>query len=231
MNLGTTKDLAAMDIEELRTEARALREHVREQSKENQKYRTKASERLARVKELEAQAAKPATKGDTDVSGELEALRRENRSLKHRSVFERVARDAGAKTAGKALDTLWDALKYEADGEADPAELTKRIEAAKADYSFLFNDPADSETARTDDTPANDLNRAMRDQFTRPATPVKPPGPGVGRGASADGAGKLVVRKSELQSFDPRVNPMLDPNRAAAVAQAKKDGRYQYIED
>src|SRR6185312_7897936 len=76
-------------------------------------------------------------------SKELDELRRENRQLKHRDVFKDVARESGVKTSRKALDTLWDALKYENDKDADPADLKARIEAVRPDYDFLFN-PAEA---------------------------------------------------------------------------------------
>lgn len=216
----TTTTADATSVEALRRQLAERDERIRDLQHEAKDHRLKAKRYRDKVEELEAR--KP-----PEPSAELEALRRENRGLKHRSVFERVARESGVKTTGKALDTLWDAIKYEADGDADPAELGKRIEAARPDYDFLF-EPAE---AAKSDTPADDLNRAMREQFTKPSTPAKPPGPGVGRGAPADGAGKVIVRKSDLQSFDPRINPMLDRDKAARLEQAKRDGTIQYLDE
>jgi hypothetical protein len=214
---------ATPTVEELQRKIIELQDRVRDLQHEAKDHRLKAKTYRSRVEELERD--RPAS----EPSAELDQLRRENRQLKHRSVFERVARESGAKTSGKALDTLWDALRYEADGDADPADLKARIEAAKADYDFLFQ-PAEGETPKPADSPADDPSRAMGGK-PKPETPPAKPGPGVGRGGPADGAGKVVLRKSDVQSFDPRVNPFLDPNKAARLQQAEKEGRLVYLDE
>lgn len=220
----TNPPAATANVEELQRKIIELQEHNRDLQQEAKGHRLKAKEYRTRLEEMEK--AKPAS----EPSAEIEALRKENRTLKHRGVFERVAREAGAKTSGKALDTLWNAIGYEADGDADPEAIGERIEAARAEYDFLFA-PAEAEKPASP-APADDLNRAMRDQApARPTTPATRPGPGVGRGAPADGTGKLVVRKSELQSFDPRVNPMLDPHAARRVEKAKADGTFVLLDE
>ena len=211
---GETPDLAELQ----RQNAELLRQ-IKELNAEARDHRLERNDARRMARELERELKELQSKGGPAPSEELETLRRENRQLKHRDVFKDVAREAGVKTTGKALDTLWNAIKYEADGDADPADLAAKIEAVKADYDFLFEvAPAEGETPAPKPT-------------EKPTTPAKPPGPGAGRGAPADGANMLKVRKSDLQSFDPRVNPMLDRDRRAAIDAAKKAGTLQYIDE
>lgn len=212
---GETPDLA-----ELQRQNAELRAQIRELNAEARDHRLERNDARRVARELEAQLKELQKQGGSAPSEELESLRRENRQLKHRGVFERVARETGARTSGKALDALWDALKYDADGDADPADLKAKIEAVKADYDFLFDgQPPASETP------------APKPEAKPEIAPPKPPGPGVSRGRAADGANMVRVRKSDLQSFDPRVNPLLDRYRAAEVKKAQAESRLQYIDE
>jgi myosin heavy subunit len=203
----------ATSAAELRQEIRTLREQLREVNAEARDHRLEKKDAIKRANELENELKKGATP-----SKELETLRKENLQLKHRDVFKDVARDSGVKTSRKALDTLWDALKYESDKDADPADLKARIEAVRPDYDFLFDAaPAEDETPRPEAKPA--------------PKPTPKPGPGVGRGAPADGTGTVKLRKSDLQSYDPKINPMLDHRSAARIKQAEADGKLQYIDE
>jgi histone H3/H4 len=210
---------ATPTIEELQRKLIDAQERIRDLQHEAKDHRLARNQARRRVEELES--AKPA-----DSPAELEQLRRENRQLKHRGVFERVAREAGAKTTGKALDTLWDALKYDAKGEADPADLKAKIEAARPDYDFLFDGQGETPAAGQGETPPPGKAPEKRE------TPAARPGPGGnGRGAPADGAGRVTVRKSDLQSFDPAVNPMMDRHRSRAIEAAKAAGTLQYLDE
>jgi hypothetical protein len=206
------KGQGEMSVADLQREIRDLRGQLREVNAEARDHRLEKKEAVKRANELESQFNE--LKKGAPPSKELDDLRRENRQLKHRDVFKDVARDSGVKASRKALDTLWDALKYENDKDADPADLKARIEAVRPDYDFLFDGtPAEGEKPKPE------------------ARPAAKPGPGVGRGAATDTTGTVKLKRSDLQSFDPAVNPMFDRHRAARIRQAEADGKLQYSDE
>lgn len=224
----TTNDGGATSLADLQRENRELRNQLREVNAEARDHRLERNEARKQAKEFELQVADLSKKGGGATSKELETLRKENLQLKHRDVFKDVARDSGARTSRAALDTLWDAMKYEADGDANPDDLKAKIEAVKATHDFLFL----QEPNRAEDDSDRGLQEAKRVHDLPKPPPAARPGPGgTGRGATADGTGAVKVRKSDLQSFDPRVNPMLDRNRAAEIESAKKAGKLVYLDE
>jgi hypothetical protein len=219
---------ATPTIEELQRKVIELQDRLRDVQHEAKDHRLARNAARRQIEELERAQARSA-----DAPAELEALRRENRQLKHRTVFERVAREAGARTSGKALDALWQAVGYDAQGDADSADLKARIEGARPDYDFLFEvAPAPAPTPGGEMPPAKDDRPNPGDVLGRRETPAARPGPGgSGRGAPADGAGTVKLRKSDLQSFDPRVNPLMDGPRAQEVVKARREGKLQYVDE
>src|SRR6185437_3563842 len=187
---GENPNAPEASIEDLRRENRELRASLRETNAEARDHRLERNEARKQLKDLETQFAE--LKKGAKPSAELDHLRRENRQLRHRGAFDRAATEAGVKASGKARDTLFGAMELPEEGEVKDDYFRDRIEAARADYDFLFDPPP----AGPGETPAKPAAPA------RPETPAARPGPGgTGRGAPADGAGTVKVRRSDLQSF------------------------------
>lgn len=128
------------ELESVREEAAKKRISNRDLKDENDRLRADLDTTTKERNELNSKVGKP-----SELQERIDALLKENRTLKHRGVFEKAATTAGVKSNPKALDTLWAATGLAADtDEVDDQAISAAIESAKESHDFLFDPPAES---------------------------------------------------------------------------------------
>lgn len=143
-------------------------------------------------------------------------LEGELRRLRHKHVFDRLARERGA--SDDVLDDLYDLLKYQPEGDKPDEKAIAALLDEAADHParsrfFASWDDADDEGTEPD-RPAP----ADREVIT----PGRQPGPGRDRGGAHQPAKSGVV-VTRAQLADPKF--ALDPRNRELIAAAAKEGR------
>lgn len=136
-----------------------------------------------------------------DAPARVKELEGQLRTLKHRALFDRLARERGA--SADVLDDLFALSGYKAEGdEPDEADIGKLLDAAAAhpSRSRFF--------AEWDGEEGDDQGGAKEP----PA-----PAPDAGRGRRNGGEGTVYITRDQLA--DPKF--MLDPRNAELKARAK----------
>lgn len=151
----------------------------------------------ARVAELEKQLGTPGEKDQRITELEGQVL-----NFQHKGEFAKVAKAAGVRD--DAVDDLYTALGYKAEGEPDPEKLKTAIEGAKASKAWAFS------------APAGDDGKGGQQP---PAKPI----PGQGRGGANAGTDATIITAE--QRADPKF--MLDPSKQDMIQLAAKEGRFR----
>lgn len=152
----------------------------------------------ARVAELEKQLGTPGEKDQRITELEGQVL-----TFKHKGEFAKVAKAAGVRD--DAVDDLYTALGYKAEGEPDAEKLKTAIEGAKASKGWAFSAPA-----------GDDGKGQGQQQQQKPI-------PGAGRGGANGGTDATLITAE--QRADPKF--MLDPSKQEMIQLAAKEGRFR----
>jgi hypothetical protein len=147
-------------------------------------------------------------------AGKVQELETQLRTLKHRGVFDRLARDRGAPD--DVLDDLFVLLKYQADkDEPDEAAIAKLLDAAAEHPSrsrfFAAWDDDDDDQGGAE--PESEPSRTDREEIA----PGRRTAPDAGRGGRPRESGGVTLTRDQLA--DPRF--MLDPKNAELKKTAK----------
>lgn len=162
----------------------AANERISQLSKENSARRAKAKEYRAERDSLAAQVTTltgerdglqtKLTTAPSAVQKELDLLKSEVRTGKHKAEFERVAKDL--KVRPEALGDLWTLAGYKAETDLpDPEALKGIISPLLESRSYLVVDPAAAAAAAK-----------------------LPPGPGADRGAPVTAPGVRTITQADL---------------------------------
>ena len=134
---------------------------------ENEQLKTDLAKLQGDVATLQKQVGTP-----SDQAKRVAGARAENRTLKHRGEFAKLAKASGMRE--DAIETVFERAKYTPeDDEADPEKLQAIVDAAKTGQAWSFA----TETSAT----------AAETKPAAPAAPVTKPIPGSGRGSPHQG--------------------------------------------
>lgn len=148
----------------------------------------------ARIELAKAQTDLVEAQKHAGAAAELAALKETVKNNAHRGKFNELAKAAGAKE--KALDDLWNASGYKADGDVpNEKAITKLIEAQREARDYLFD--AEGTATTTDGEDADE-----EDGPTVPQLEQARPGPARGQGGTRRGTGGQT-QISDAQMRDP----------------------------
>lgn len=172
------------------------------------KLKTGSAERktLAEANQkLEADLVKARAAADeAPLKVENDRLKGENRTIRHKAVFARVATANGVRP--DAVEDLYRASEYKADkDDADEAALKELVTGLKATKGWAFSESNGAPSP------------------TPTPTPTPPPIPGAGRGSRSTPSAMGITVTGAMRA-DHKF--MLDPRNKAAIQDAAKNGRF-----